>query len=68
MKVADICTKINDFIQFTLRAAETTAYETIAHMLYAINKEMLAQPEEVYEKSEAVRFLACEFKRLWCTW
>jgi hypothetical protein len=57
-----ICSRIDDFIQFTINATEDSAYETIANMLYAIHADMTAEADNLKERGGAVRFLSDEFK------
>jgi AraC family transcriptional regulator len=60
----EICNSINDFIVFTRNAADESAYEKIAAMLYKINSDMTAEADRLKGYGGAVRFLSDEIKGL----
>ncbi|GHU79591.1 hypothetical protein FACS1894191_2730 [Clostridia bacterium] len=59
-----ICGRIDEFIQFALRAGEETDRETIAGKLYDIHSGMAAEAEKLAARGGAILFLAGQVKLL----
>ncbi len=59
-----ICGTVDDFIQFTHKVTEESAYKEIADMLYEIRSVMMAEADKLKDKGGAVKFIADEIKGL----
>lgn len=58
---AQICDRIERFLQFTYDAGDDTVYPEIAERLYGIRAALSAEAEKLAEKGGAVQFLADAF-------